>query len=96
MMYQSSKHGSIEINTMALPHIKNALKLLQKRPSKLSSEYEMIGALKQAILDKEENPDNRELAKDLKATNAQVLNMVGRIHAFEGALHNASSALDVL
>ncbi len=66
MIYHSQKHGPIEIQDMPLPHIKNALAKLQRSLHKTSEDYELIGAFKQAIEDRETNPSNEDIKKDLQ------------------------------
>lgn len=57
MLYDSSKHGLIEISEMPLPHVKNALAKLVRKNYKVALDYELIGAMKQSIAERETGPD---------------------------------------
>lgn len=65
MLYNSSKHGLIEIATMPQPHVVNALNKLKRQTRKSSTDYEMIGALKQSLKEREVNPSTSLLKAQL-------------------------------
>lgn len=61
MYYNSSRHGLMAITDMPTPHIKNALAKLQRKIRKQSHDYEVIGAFKQSLAEREKFQDELKL-----------------------------------
>lgn len=74
MFYNSSKHGLIPITDMAPQHIRNALNKLQRksRVIRTESDYETMGALKQALAERDKNPSTSTLKNELSQFRAEL------------------------
>ena len=77
MLYDSSKHGLVEISDMPVPHIKNALAKLERTLRKSYNDHQVIGALKQALVEKERNPSTEELKKQLNQMQESLAEVKG-------------------
>ena len=73
MQYRSKRHGLVDITDMATPHVQNALNLMEKRLGKTAEEYQVMGALRQALVERE---DVNILAQEVKGLKEDVAVMI--------------------